>query len=249
VKNLPGKKESVFVTDEFNNVTADSLKAKRWYLKNESTVFWNKRNESAGHLSLFTLIGDNWPDATKMNQAGIKNLIYREINTDCFSAEIHLSNFIPHQSWQQAGILLSEDSSFSGKALRLSIGYNNFFGGYSKPAEVIIQAVGSSVDGNISRPEEIAHVNLFSGEPLSDSLIMSNLSKSALKIEKKGNQFRFLYSTGRMESFAFKEAAHGNFDIQPGYIGIFAMQGLADTEKPERVLFDSFSLIPMDCDK
>jgi len=249
VKNFPTKNGLVFITDEFNNVTTDSLKRKGWYIKNESPVFWNKRNEAAGHLSLYTLIGDNWPDAAKMKQTGIKNFLYRKINKDCFSAEIHLSNFIPNQSWQQAGILLSEDSSFSGKALRLSIGYNNFFGGYSKPAEVIIQVVGSSVEGNISRPEEIAHVNLFSGEPRSDSLIMSNLAKSALKIEKKGNQYRFLFSAGRMESFAFKEAAHGNFDIKPKYIGIFAMQGLADAEKPEVVLFDSFNLIKLDCDK
>ena len=249
IKNFPTISNKTYFIDEFSSVSIDSLHAKGWMLKNVETSYWEKRNRTTGHLSLFTLIGDNWPDPGKGSSAGIKNLLVRKIDADCFTAEVHLLDFIPHQSWQQAGILLSEDSTFSGKALRLSIGYNNFFGGYTKPAEIIIQVVGSTVDGHISRPEEIAHITLFSGEPLKDSLIMNNLTRAALKIEKKGNHFRFLYTNGRMESFAFKEAAHGDFAIQPKYIGLFAMQGLAESEKIIPVQFDSFSLIGVDCNK
>lgn len=249
IKNFPAKSDKTYFADEFNSVSADSLYANGWMVKNPESYYWEKKNSASGYLSLFTLFGDNWPDAGKKSFAGIKNLLVRKIDADCFTAEIHLLDFIPHQSWQQAGILLSEDSTFSGKALRLSIGYNNFFGGYTKPAEIIIQVVGSTVDGSISRPEEIAHVTLFSGEPLKDSLIMNNLTRSALKIEKKGNHFRFLYTNGRMEGFAFKEAAHGDFAIQPKYIGLFAMQGLAESQKIIPVQFDSFSLIGLDCNK
>jgi hypothetical protein len=247
LKNIRLGKEQAYMTDEFDDVSVDSLHFRGWVLKNEAPLFWSKRNTIPGHLSLYTLIGDNWVNTNNTRPAGIKNLMIRKVDIDCFTTEIHLTDFIPYESWQQAGILLSEDSTFNGKALRLSLGYNNFFGGYTKPAEIIIQAVGASVDGNISRPEEIAHVALFSGEPRKDSLIMNNLSKAALKIEKKGSRFRFLYSTGSMESFAFKEAAHGDFTIKPKYIGIFAMQGLAATENPVPVKFDSFSLIGLDC--
>lgn len=247
INYLPKTITADHFTEEFTSVQPDSLTSHGWILKKEETAYWNKRNATAGHLSLFTLIGDNWPDATQQLPAGIKNLLIRKIEQDCFSVEIHLSHFIPFQSWQQAGILLSEDSTFSGKALRLSIGYNDFFGGYSRPAEIIIQVVGSTDNSNLSRPEEIAHIPLFSGNPQSDSLIQNNLLKAALKIEKKGNHFRFLYTNGRMESFAFKEAARGDFSIQPDYIGIFAMQGFATTQHPMPVQFDSFKLIGMDC--
>jgi len=236
-----------YFTEDFNSVDFDSLKMKGWMIKKRDTTYWNRRDKNDGYLSLYTLKGDNWPDA--QNPPGIKNLLIRRVNLDCFIAEIHLTGFIPKQNWQQAGLLLSEDSTFTGKVLRLSIGYNNFFGGYVKPAEIIIQAVGSSENGNLSKPEEIAHVVLFSVEPGNDSLIANNLSKSALKIEKKDNHYRFLYTNGRMENFAFKEAARGDFNIQPKYLGLFAMQGFADTENPMQALFDSFNLIGIDCSK
>ncbi|WP_153798734.1 hypothetical protein [Foetidibacter luteolus] len=241
------RKSQVFFTDDFNSVATDTLEKKGWIIKQQDGTYWNRRHLQNGHLTLFTLVGDNWPDTAKPKLKGIKNLLVRKIDSDCFSTEIHLTGFVPNSSWQQAGILLAEDSTFTGKALRLSIGYNDFFGGYSNPAEVLIQAVGSVIADNRSKPEEIAHVVLFSGNPQKDSLIAGNLSKSALKIEKKGTQYRFLYSTGKMENFAFKEAARGDFSIQPRYIGIFAMQGYAETEKPLTVSFDSFSLFEMDC--
>lgn len=233
--------------DDFNSVSSDSLKVKGWMIKKADESYWRRRNEKAGHLSLYTLRGDNWPDAK--NAPGIKNLLVRKIKPGCFTTEIHVSDFIPNQNWQQAGILLSEDSTFSGKVVRLSLGYNNFFGGYVKPAEIIIQAVASSQAGNLSRPEEVAHITLFSEEPGKDSIIAENLSRLALKIEKRNNHYRLLYAIGRMENFAFKEAVHGDYDIQPRYIGLFAMQGFADKENSIPVFFDSFSLTEIDCNK
>lgn len=245
--NFQRDKKGNHFADDFRSVSSDSLRAKGWMIKKAEEVYWNRRSENEGYLSLYTLRGDNWPDV--QNAPGIKNLLLRKIESDCFTTEIHLSDFIPNQNWQQAGILLSEDSTFSGKVLRLSLGYNNFFGGYVKPGEIIIQAVVSSQAGNLSKPEEVAHVTLFSAEPGKDSIIADNLSRSALKIEKKDNHYRLLYSIGRMENFAFKEAVHGDFNIQPRYIGLFAMQGFADKEKPIPVLFDSFSLTGIDCSK
>jgi transcriptional regulator with XRE-family HTH domain len=235
------------LTEDFNSVNGDSLAIKGWVVKNTDIAYWNRRDKNAGHLSLYTLKGDNWPDVK--HTPGIRNLLIRRISSDCFTAEIHLTAFFPKQNWQQAGILLSEDSTFTGKALRLSISYNNFFGGYDKPAEIIIQVVGSSESGNLSKPEEIAHIPLFSIEPGKGDLIADNLFKSALKIEKKDNHYRFLYTNGRMESFAFKEAAGGDYNIRPKYIGLFAMQGFSDTEDPMPVLFDSFSLSDIDCNR
>jgi len=246
---FPKSNKKEFFYDEFNALGTDSLTRNGWMIKNPEKDFWNRRNSIPGHISLYTLIGDNWPLAGKSNLPGIKNMLIRKIESDCFTTELQFSNFIPSHSWQQAGILLSEDSTFNGKALRLTIGYNDFFGGFSKPSEIIIQVVGSTENGNLSKPEEIAHLVLFTGDPLKDSLIRNNLSKSALKIEKKDNQYRFLYTNGRMESFAFKEAAHGEFNIQPKYVGIFAMQGFADTLHQMPVQINSFNLIGIDCKK
>lgn len=233
--------------DNFGSTHADSLTRNGWRLKNPDMYYWQKRDEVAGHLTLYTLLGDNWPDQS--TSKGISNLLTRKIDSDCFSTEIHVTDFVPYQNWQQVGILLSEDSLINGKALRLSLGYNNFFGGFKRPPEIIIQVVGSSALSEISKPEEIAHVALFSGDVTKDSLIRNNLLKSALKIEKRGNEFRFLYAIGKMERFAFKEAAHRDFNISPKYVAIFAMQGLADSENPVAASFDSFNIIGLDCNK
>ncbi len=213
---------------------------------NSSTVR-NKRNEKSGHLTLYTIKGDNWANGEK--PAEIKNLLMRRITSDCFTTEIHLTNFIPRQNWQQAGILLSEDSTYASKMLRLSISYNDFFGGYEKPPEIIIQIVGSLEDGNRSKPEEIAHISLFSVELGKESLVKVNLANSVLKIEKKGTHFRFLYSTSPMESFAFKEAESGDFNIKPKYVSLFAIEGWADDGGYIPVYFDSFSFEDILCDK
>jgi hypothetical protein len=171
----------------------------------------------------------------------------RKIDLDCFMVEIHLTNFIPGENWQQAGILLSEDSTFSGKMIRLSISYNDFFGGYNKPPEIIIQAISSSESGSKSKPEEIAQFTLFSLEPANKSLIQKNLANSALKIEKNGTHFRFLYTAGSSESFTFKEVAKGDFNIKPGFVSIFSMAGWSDHENIIPVHFDSFSMDRIDC--
>ena len=247
VKYLLKKSNNENFSDDFTSVDSDSLKMKGWKVKDLDTAYWMKRGIRKGNLALYTLKGDNWPDSSGV--AGIRNLLIRPVDADCFSTEIHLIDFIPHQNWQQAGILLSEDSTFKGKVLRMSIGFNNFFGGYNKPAEIIIQVVGSSESGNFTKPEEFAHVTLFNLERGKDSLVTNNLLKSSLKIEKKQNHFRFLYTNGRMEDFAFKEASHVDFNITPKYIGIFAMQGNTNSENAMPVFFDSFSFTKIDCNK
>jgi hypothetical protein len=245
IKTHIKKERNAYFIDDFSSVTQDSLVNKGWIIKSVDTTWWNKRNEKPGHLTLFTLRGDNW--ALGENQAGIKNLLMRKVISDCFMVEIHLTNFIPIQNWQQAGILISEDSTFTGKMIRLSISYNNYFGGYKKPAEIIIQAISSSESGSLSKPEECVHLSLFNIETGVKSLAESNLANSALKIEKKGNHFRFLYSAAPIESFTFKEAASGDFNIQPKYVSIFSIQGWADKVNYIPVFFDSFSIMSINC--
>jgi hypothetical protein len=231
-------------TDNFNSVHNDSLVNKGWICLLKDSMWWNKRGEKPGHLSLYTLRGDNWSNETN---AEIRNLLVREIPADCFSAEIHLTDFFPSRNWQQAGILLAEDQSFQGKVLRISISYNDFHGGYTKPPEIIIQGISSSESGRVSNPEEFAHVTLYNVDSGREKLVKSNLSRAALKIEKKQNLFRFLYATGEMESFAFREAASRDFDIQPKYIGLFAIQGLADQQSVIPASFDSFTYAAISC--
>jgi hypothetical protein len=233
--------------DNFNSVSDDSLKINGWIVKSKDLTWWNRRNEKPGHITLFTLKGDNWAESE--NPALIKNLLMRRINSDCFTVEVHLTDFYPHENWQQAGILLSEDSTFTGKMIRLSISYNDFFGGYKRPPEIIIQAVSSSQTGVQSKPEEIAHFIINTIEPGQEKLVEKNLSHAALKIEKRNSHFRFLYTTSPEESFAFKEVVSGDLNIRTGYVSIFAIQGWAKTVNTIPVYFDSFAFSGIPCNK
>jgi hypothetical protein len=103
--------------------------------------------------------------------------------------------------------------------------------------------------GNLSKPEEIAHIPLFIFEPGMENLVEANLAKTALKIEKNGNHYRFLFTAGSVESFAFKEAVSGDFNMKPKYIGLFAIQGWADNENYMPAYFDLFSYAVISCEK
>jgi hypothetical protein len=113
------------VEENFQSVSEDSLLSRGWFVQSKDINYWNRRDEKPGHLTLFTLKGDNWPDSASI--PGIRNLLLRKISADCFTAEVQLADFIPLQNWQQAGILLLEDTSFTGKSIRISLAYNNFF--------------------------------------------------------------------------------------------------------------------------
>jgi hypothetical protein len=232
-------------TENFNSISEDSLIRNGWIIKSVDTAWWKRRSGKPGHLTLYTLRGDNWK--TEGNEAHINNLIMRKIRSECFTVEIHLTGFMPQQNWQQAGILLGEDSTFKGKMVRLSISYNDFFGGYEKPPEIIIQAVSSDESGNQSKPEEIAHFVLFNIEADKKALVRENLETSALKIEKSGDQFRFLFTSGPRESFAFKEITSKKISIHPDFIGVFAIQGWTEGPDIMPVYFDSFIFSSIPC--
>lgn len=236
--------KSADFTDDFNTVRQDSLIQRGWILKGEDSFYWNKRNEKAGHLTLYTLDGDNYEDT--LGRLGIKNLLLKEIPTSCFSTEIHLSNFIPHQNWQQVGILLMEDTTFASKSVRLSLSFNNFFGGYTKPGEILLQAI-SAADGNYSKPEEIAHSVIFSADSAQSAIVSQNLKKSALRIEKLNHTYRFLYATGQNDIFAFKEITSRDLLIEPKYVGIFALKGFMPNTSAIPANIDFFSLKGQAC--
>lgn len=239
------KEKNINFSDNFTSVNEDSLYVKGWMVRSPDTLWWPQRNQQPGHLSLFTLRGDNWP--LGMNKADIQNLLARKITNECFSTEVHLNDFIPSANWQQAGILLSENLSFTGKMLRISISYNDFFGGYNRPPEILVQVVSSALSGSRSKPEEVAHQTLFSLDSANRDLAVRNLSSSALKIEKNGQHFRFLYSTGTGENFSFVEIASRDYNFNPKYISLFGISGWADTAKVIPVAFDTFSISPLDC--
>jgi hypothetical protein len=222
----------------------DSLLHDGWFIKDKDKIFWNRRSERPGLLSLFTLTGDNWLDSVYQPQ--IKNLLLRKINSDCFTAEVHLQDFFPQHEWQQAGILLMEDTNYTSKTLRLTLAYNDFFGGFTKAKEIIIQAVTSPGNG-LSHPEEIVHLPVFALDSNNGNLVKRNLAYSGLRIEKSGNNFRLLYSCSSAKNFAFKDAAVTNFNFQPKYIGIFALQGFVNNKNYMPVYFTSFVFSPQNC--
>ena len=231
-------------TDNFFYLSDDSLKANGWFIKDKEATSWNKRAEDRNALSLFTLTGDNWPDS--LHASEIKNLLLRKIASVCFTTEVHLQHFFPKQEWQQAGILLMEDTNYTSKSLRLSIAYNDFFGGFARPKEVIIQAITSPGNG-LSQPEEIVHLPVFTLDSNNNDLVNNNLAYSALRIEKTGNKFRLLYSCTPNKNFAFKDAAVTDLNFQPKYIGLFALKGFSKKAEIIPAKFTYFALAPQPC--
>lgn len=234
-------------TDNFTNTSPDSLAANNWFVMNIDSAYWNKRNDTHGALALFTLKGDNWPDSIHLQ--GIKNLLVRRLDGDCFTAEVHLEKFLPHQNWQQAGILLMEDTGFTGKSMRLSLAYNDYNGGLPPSRQVIIQAI-TSLGNNFTKPEEIAHTTLFYLDSMVKTPALAhNLDHSGLRIEKQDNNYRMLYADGIIENSAFKEIVSRQFDMQPRYIAIFALKGFVDSTENMPAKFTYFKLNSGECEK
>lgn len=238
------KKSNAFFKEAFRTVNENVLTSHGWLIRNKDTTWWKKRYQKPGQLTLYTLRGDNWADSA--NKPAINNLLMRKLTSDCFVAELRLDDFTPLQNWQQAGILLLEDSTLNSKSVRLSIAFNDYFGGYKKPNEIIIQAITSD-STNLSKPEEIVHQPVLTFERSQASLASRNMLRSALRIIKTGDHFRFLYATGARDNFAYKEALNKDLNIKPKYIAIFALQGFVDKNKPIPVHIRFFSILDTPC--
>lgn len=238
------KVENKLFVETFQNLGEDTLAKHGWLIQSKDDQWWNKRDDQVPGITLYTLRGDNWPDGT--NKLSIQNLLLQKLGSECFSAEMHMDNFIPVADWQQAGLLLMEDTTFSGKSVRISIGYNDYFGGYVRPKEIIIQGFYSNGEKS-NKPEEIAHIPLFTSNEKDDSLVKNNLRYSALRIEKETNGIRILYSASPVKNFALKEAFSKNISIEPKYIGIFALQGFVNTTHYAPAHISFFSLSNDDC--
>lgn len=234
------------IQENFQATDESSLAQKGWFVQDKNKAFWNRRGENPGRLTLFTLKGDNWPKTGETPR--VRNLLLREIRNTCFRAEVHFNDFIPSGNWQQAGLLLVEDTLFTGKSIRLSLSYNNYFGGFSKPGEVLIQAIASN-GKEYTNLEEFVHQPLF---PLANAanrrIAMTNLKNFAFRIEKQGQKFRFLYSASPVDNFSFKEVTTYEFGMTPKYIGLFALKGFVDTTAVAPVNIRFFRLDGQRCE-
>jgi len=232
--------------DDFRSLGDDSLAGRGWMVGNKDSAFWAMRGRQPGVLAMYTLRGDNWPDSSESPR--IRDLLFREIPADCFSVEVHLIDFFPQRNWQQAGIVLLEDTAFVKKGVRLSLAYNDFAGGFRGRRQILVQAI-TSLGRGFENPEEVAHKNLFDLQPGDEQLVEENMKHAALRIEKKGATLRFLCSTGPLENSSFKEIAIREFPFQPRYAGIFALKGFVDDSVVAPVYVTLFSLTPDPCGK
>jgi hypothetical protein len=227
-------------TSDFHSVHEDSLKADGWFVRTKDSVYWSRRGERPGFLTLFTLKGDNWPDS--MERPLIRNLLLHAIPCDCWTLEIHLKDFIPRENWQQAGILLLEDTGLAGKSLRISFAYNDYNGGYPRSGNILIQAITSPGNG-FDKPEEIAHIPLLSTDSAdAKPILFQDLAHSALRIERQGKKFRILYAGGAMENTSFKAVVSHDLAMTPRYAGLFALKGFVDSAAVIPARFQFFSL-------
>jgi hypothetical protein len=230
-------------TDAFAQVEGDSLYSRGWIRHYPDSTWWARRDDEKGALTLFTLEGNNWPDTT--HAAKISNLLIRPIPGECFTAEIQFADFMPTGNWQQAGILLMEDTSLHSRSVRISIAYNDYFEDYVQPRQIIVEGVSSAANPN-GKPEEIVHKTLYLLGWGKDSLIRESMRHTALRIEKRGNAYRFLYAGGQNDNFTFQEVGSRNLYITPRYIAIFALKGYGTgaDELPVAVKYFSLEIGP-----
>ena len=186
-------------------------------------VLGTTRRERPGYLTLFTLEGDNWPQPGR--EPVIRNLLVRPLSSDCFDVDVRLTSFFPRQNWQQAGLLLLEDTTLTGRSARVSIGYNDFSGGFPQTREVIVQAI-TSLGMRSGKPEEFVHRRLFVVDSATDTLVRQNLESSALRIEKRGAHLRLLYSAGPLKNAPFKEVGERGLRLSAGIRGAVRHQGI-----------------------
>ena len=228
--------------DDFHALSMDSLAARGWWVSAPDTFYWNRRADWNQGLTLYTMEGDNWPDP--IHRPVMRNLLLRRVPCAAFTLEWHFDHFIPHQNWQQAGVLLSEDTGFDSRSLRVSLAYNDYNGVYPRSGMILLQAIVSRAG---AKPEEIAHVPLF----LEDSLrrnpeLMKDLEYSALRIVKEGEQLRILYADGILANTSFRQIASYQLPLDFHYVGLFATKGYVDSSAVMPVRFSYFSL---DCEK
>lgn len=230
--------------DEFDNVSAAALTKRGWSVHSVDSAHWAQRDAKAGHLTLFTLEGDNWPQAGRTPV--IRNLLVRPLSTECFVVDLRLTSFFPRQNWQQAGILLLEDTASAARSVRMSLGFNDFSGGFPATREVIVQAI-TSLGQQSSKPEEFVHQRLFVVDSTTERLVRDNLESSALRIEKRGAHLRLLSSAGPMKNAPFKEVGRADFDFRPAYVAVFAIKGFVSQSDDVPVYVDAFSQSELAC--
>lgn len=235
---------SVSVIENFKDLSEKGLQDKGWQILNKDNVFWAKRNIHANALTLFTLGGDNWPDGN--TKPVIKNLLIRPLPAGCFTTELQMEDFIPAGEWQQAGLLLLEDTTLNSPSIRISLAYNDFFGGFNKPSEVIVQAI--SAPGLGGKPEEFVHFPVLTFDSTAQKpVLLNNLKHTALRIEKQGKHYRFLYAIGSRANSAFKELAAKDFTVEPRYVAVFALKGTMPATQVVQVMIKKFLLQSIPC--
>jgi len=237
VVGLDAGRDSRF-RDDFHALSMDSLAARGWTVAAPDTVYWNKRADDSGVLTLYTLGGDNWPD--QQHVPVIRNLLQRRIPWGNWMLEWHFEHFIPHQNWQQAGVLLSEGNSLEYPSLRVSIAYNDYNGVYPRSGTILLQAI---VSRGGAKPEEIAHVPLFSADSLHrHPALAGDLEHTALRIVYQQGRLRILYADGILANTSFRQIGSYDLSMDFRFVGLFALKGFVDSAENMPVRFSSFSL-------
>ena len=204
------------------------------------------RGEKPGYLTLFTLEGDNWPQPGR--EPVIRNLLVRPLSSDCFDVDVRLTSFFPRQNWQQAGLLLLEDTTLTGRSARMSIGYNDFSGGFPQTREVIVQAI-TSLGHALGQARGVRASSALRRGLRHRALVRQNLESSALRIEKRGAHLRLLYSAGPLKNAPFKEVGSADFDFRPAYVALFAIKGFVSQSEVVPVYVDAFSQSALSCSR
>ena len=215
---LPIKRPLRSYATDFNNLKVNQLVAEQWEVLNLDSTFFNQSSMAGENLILYTLKGDNYeaPD--------IRNVMSHPVKQSCFSTEIFLRDFVPVENWQQAGLILYQNQNDLRTSIRISMVYNNFFGGYQQEDQILIQILSLHAP-NQTKPVLLKQHPLFNNVTNDVDLVRQNLRHSAIRIVYNDGLLKVYFANGMSNIFAYQEIFVGQVAFTPDYIGLFASSG------------------------
>lgn len=205
--------------EEFEDVSTKSLSEKGWFLQDPDSKFWSKRGSNPGFLTLYTIKGDNW--ILPPGKPYIKNMLTRRVFLgDSYEIEFETRDFFPDQNFQQCGLFLMADSSFSDDLFRMCITVSRSTNNYFAIQTLIFE------DGVPYRPKEFSHHIIIEPESNNDRFLerLTRISILSIKIKQEKQRCSIFMSTSKENLGAayYKIIDNIPLEFKPKYISLYA---------------------------
>ncbi len=207
-------------TEEFTNVSVDSLKSRGWEILDYDSVAFGKQLKP-GCLTLCTYPGDYWVKPTE--QPSIRNLLVKPVTSGTCVITTRLMDFDPYHNWQNAGVFLFGPTLDRQVFFRITFGFDQSSGRpykYGNLATNKTQAIQIVCqNGKIKEHRLILRYPEY--EPvLSEIGIVLEVAKRKITVKYwRGHEWSSIEEQHQFEM---------ELPFTAAYVGLGAFQGLTD---------------------